>query len=84
MIEAIKDRVPDAEHRLCARHILANFRPKFGSEEHRKMFWNVVYSTTPQQFQSAMQAIQQMDEAAYTYLMDRSQKHGQGLTFLKV
>ncbi|KAL4579814.1 hypothetical protein LXL04_015981 [Taraxacum kok-saghyz] len=32
LIEAIKDRVPDAEHRLCARHILANFRPKFGSE----------------------------------------------------
>ncbi|KAL4585548.1 hypothetical protein LXL04_010170 [Taraxacum kok-saghyz] len=72
LIEAIKDRVPDAEHRLCARHILANFRPKFGSEEHRKMFWAVVYNTTPQQFKSVMQAIQQMDEAAYAYLMDRN------------
>ncbi|KAL4554042.1 hypothetical protein LXL04_039842 [Taraxacum kok-saghyz] len=72
LIEAIKDRVPDVEHRLCARHILANFRPKFGSEEHRKMCWVVVYSTTPQQFQSAMQVIQQMDEAAYAYLMDRN------------
>ncbi|CAI9259748.1 unnamed protein product [Lactuca saligna] len=29
LIEAIKERVPHAEHRLCARHILANFNTRF-------------------------------------------------------
>jgi len=68
----MNERVPDAEHRLCSRHILANFRQRFDSEEHRTRFWAIVYSTTTQQFAAVMESMKSLDQRAFDYLMERS------------
>nr|KAJ0201399.1 hypothetical protein LSAT_V11C600338250 [Lactuca sativa] len=74
LIEAIKERVPHAEHRLCARHILANFNSKFKGEHFIKPFWRVVKATTKQRHEAAMQEIKELDRGAFDYLMKRDPK----------
>nr|KAJ0199431.1 hypothetical protein LSAT_V11C600339590 [Lactuca sativa] len=39
LFEVVKERLPDVEHRLCARHILANLHKKFKGEQYFKPFW---------------------------------------------
>lgn len=71
LMEAVKERMPDAEHRQCARHILANFLKRFRGEHFRKMFWKVVYSTTTDKFRAAIGDIRAVDVHAYDYLIER-------------
>jgi len=70
----VKERVPDAEHRLCARHIYANFKKRFDGEQYRNLFWAIVRSTTEQLFQKHMDEMKQLEPTAYTHLMDRNPK----------
>nr|KAJ0203538.1 hypothetical protein LSAT_V11C500232650 [Lactuca sativa] len=74
LIEAIKERVPHAEHILCARHILANFNSRFKGEHFIKPFWRVVKATTKQRHEAAMQEIKELDRGTFDYLMDRDPK----------
>ncbi|XP_071738606.1 uncharacterized protein [Rutidosis leptorrhynchoides] len=39
LIEAVKDVMPFAEHRQCARHIYENFRKQYSGVEFRNLFW---------------------------------------------
>nr|KAJ0190407.1 hypothetical protein LSAT_V11C800391310 [Lactuca sativa] len=39
LLETMKERVPAAEHRQCARHICANFMKRFKGQMFRKLFW---------------------------------------------
>ena len=71
LLEAVKERCPDVEHRLCSRHLLANFHNKFKGECYIKPFWKAVKATTPQQFEAAMEQIKGFDERAHKYLVDR-------------
>ncbi|CAI9296360.1 unnamed protein product [Lactuca saligna] len=74
LIEAIKERVPHAEHRLCARHILANFNTRFKGEHFMKPFWKAVKATTKQKHEAAMKEIKELDSRAFDYLMERDPK----------
>ncbi|GJV64239.1 hypothetical protein Tco_1475067 [Tanacetum coccineum] len=39
LIEAVKDFMPNAEHRQCARNIYENFRKQYPGLEFRQLFW---------------------------------------------
>nr|KAJ0201088.1 hypothetical protein LSAT_V11C600328790 [Lactuca sativa] len=41
-----KERCPEAEHRQCARHIVANFSKRFTGQEYMKLFWRAVRAST--------------------------------------
>ncbi|KAL7585933.1 uncharacterized protein LOC111921312 [Lactuca sativa] len=71
LFEAVKERLPDVEHRLCARHILANFHKKFKGEQYFKPFWRVVNATTVPKFEAAMNEIESLESMAYDYLIER-------------
>ena len=45
LVPAICDILPQAEHRMCARHILANWAKKWRGAERRKAFWKCARST---------------------------------------
>ncbi|XP_052623735.1 uncharacterized protein LOC128129082 [Lactuca sativa] len=45
LVEAVKERVPAAEHRQCARHICANFQKRFKGQIFKKLFWRAARST---------------------------------------
>lgn len=73
-MEAVKERVPDVEHRLCARHILANFHKRFKGEQYIKPFWKAVRATTIPKFEAAMNEIKSIESRAYDYLIERDPK----------
>ncbi|GJZ23138.1 pentatricopeptide repeat-containing protein, partial [Tanacetum coccineum] len=47
LIEAVKEIMPLAEHRQCARHIDEGFRKQFGRVEFRLLFWAASNATYP-------------------------------------
>nr|KAJ0211080.1 hypothetical protein LSAT_V11C400212470 [Lactuca sativa] len=71
LFKAVKERLPDVEHRLCARHIIANFHKKFKGEQYFKPFWRVVNATTVPKFEAAMNEIKSLESRAYEYLTDK-------------
>ncbi|KAI3701118.1 hypothetical protein L2E82_45763 [Cichorium intybus] len=71
LLEAVKERCPEAEHRQCARHIIANFRKRFTGEHFRKLFWRAVKASTEDSFKVVMEEIKSIDVHAYEYLKDR-------------
>jgi hypothetical protein len=50
LINAMKDFLPKAEHRMCARHIYANWRKKHRAHEWQKKFWAVAKASNQQDF----------------------------------
>ena len=71
LFKVVKERLPDVEHRLCARHIQANFHKKFKGEQYFKPFWRVVNARTVAKFEAARNEIKSLESRAYDYLIDR-------------
>ena len=69
MIEAIKERVPEAEHRLCSKHILANLNKRHNGEGFIKPFWKAVKGTIEAHFKEGMEQIKSLDIRSFNYLM---------------
>ena len=67
----MKERLPGAEHRQCARHIYANFRKRFKAEEFRKLFWYAAASTTVARFDHWMGEIRKLEPLAYDFLKEK-------------
>ncbi|XP_037476033.1 uncharacterized protein LOC119353513 [Triticum dicoccoides] len=50
LIRAVNELVPHAEHRMCARHIYANWRKEHRDKVFQKMFWACAKSSDRSQF----------------------------------
>ncbi|CAI9269970.1 unnamed protein product [Lactuca saligna] len=74
LLEAIKERVPAAEHRQHARHICANFMKKFKGQQFSKLFWYVAASTTQTKFEQHMNKLKKIEPLTYDHLMERDPK----------
>ncbi|GJS91878.1 hypothetical protein Tco_0774514 [Tanacetum coccineum] len=74
LIEAAKELLPHAEHRLCARHIYANFKKKWNRLHYKSLFWSVAESTLEVHFKHKMGLIKNIDPLAYDWLMERDPK----------
>lgn len=44
-MKAVGELVPMAEHRMCARHIYANCRKKYGGQKLQRKFWRCAKSS---------------------------------------
>ncbi|GKF39539.1 pentatricopeptide repeat-containing protein, partial [Tanacetum coccineum] len=73
-IEAVKDVMPNAEHRKCARHIYENFRKQYPGLEFRQLFWAASKSSYLQLFNKIMDKIKSANPNANKYLMDKNSK----------
>ncbi|CAI9269191.1 unnamed protein product [Lactuca saligna] len=75
LIEVVKERVSECEHRQCARHVYANFKKKFTGAEYRKLFWFAAKATTTK-FEDIMKEIKLIESTAYEHLMKKkTNKH---------
>ncbi|CAI9261002.1 unnamed protein product [Lactuca saligna] len=74
LLEAVKERVPAAEHRQCARHICANFMKKFKGQQFSTLFWRAAASTTQAKFEQHMNEIKKIEPLAYDHLMEKDPK----------
>ncbi|KAL0295553.1 UNVERIFIED_CONTAM: hypothetical protein Sangu_3195400, partial [Sesamum angustifolium] len=61
LIEALKDLVPDSEHRFCLRHMYENFKMKFKSQELKEFFWKAASTANKSDFERYMQKINELD-----------------------
>ncbi|XP_023760232.1 uncharacterized protein LOC111908649 [Lactuca sativa] len=74
LLEAVKEVMPYAEHRQCARHICANFYKRFNGEIYKTLFWQAAKSTTDQEFKNNMEKMKKLNNDAYDDLMKRNPK----------
>ncbi|KAK4394555.1 hypothetical protein Sango_1609800 [Sesamum angolense] len=61
LIEALKDLVPDSEHRFCIRHMYQNFKLKFKSEELKEYFWKAASTANRKDFEKYMKKIEEIN-----------------------
>ncbi|GJZ84570.1 pentatricopeptide repeat-containing protein [Tanacetum coccineum] len=69
--DAVRDWLPNSEHRKCTRHIYANFKKKFSGIQLQKLLWHAASCTVPQLFYSKMEEMKQINSEAYDYLIGR-------------
>ncbi|KAF2298275.1 hypothetical protein GH714_021147 [Hevea brasiliensis] len=69
LAKTIKELVPNAEHRNCAKHIYANWKKIHKGEEFKKLFWKAAYATNEAQFKKHSNAIKDIDSKAYDDFM---------------
>ncbi|XP_023766738.1 uncharacterized protein LOC111915301 [Lactuca sativa] len=74
LLEAVKERVPAAEHRQYARHICANFMKKFKGQQFSTLFWRAAASSTQAKFEQHMNEIKKIEPLAYDHLMEKDPK----------
>ncbi|KAL0431251.1 UNVERIFIED_CONTAM: hypothetical protein Sradi_0751100 [Sesamum radiatum] len=61
LIEALKELVPESEHRYCIRHMYQNFKLKFKSQELKTFFWRAASTGNKRDFQHWMKKIEDAD-----------------------
>ncbi|GJV76189.1 hypothetical protein Tco_1507773 [Tanacetum coccineum] len=74
LIEAVKDVMPNAEHRQCSRHIYENFRKQYPGLKFTQLFWAVFKASYPQLFNKVMDKIKSANPNAHKYLVDKNPK----------
>ncbi|GJW02308.1 pentatricopeptide repeat-containing protein [Tanacetum coccineum] len=74
LIEAVKDVMPHAEHRQCARHIYEGFRKHYSGVEFRNLLWAASKATYPGLFNKIMDKIKRANPNAYQYLLNKDPK----------
>ncbi|GKC01667.1 hypothetical protein Tco_0987803, partial [Tanacetum coccineum] len=72
--EVVKDVMPHAEHRQCARHIYEGFRKHYSRVEFRNLFWAASKATYPGLFNKIMDKIKRANPNAYQYLLNKDPK----------
>nr|GEW11749.1 multidrug resistance-associated protein 5 [Tanacetum cinerariifolium] len=70
--EAVKNLLPYAEHRQCARHIYANFKKNWNVLYFKNLFWGAAASTVQHNFYSKMNLTGSIDPEAKQWLVDRN------------
>ncbi|XP_021716628.1 uncharacterized protein LOC110684479 [Chenopodium quinoa] len=75
LLAAIAEVFPQAERRVCARHVYCNFRGVFGGIlEFRKQFWIIAKSTTENDFLAKLQVMRDLSNDAAEDLLKRNYK----------
>ncbi|GJX07497.1 multidrug resistance-associated protein 5 [Tanacetum coccineum] len=74
LMEVVKDVMPNAKHKQCARHIYKNFRKQYSGLEFRQLFWAASKALYPLLFNKIMDKIKSANLNAHKYLMDKNPK----------
>ena len=67
----MKELLPEAEHRQCARHIASNFTKRFTGVHYENLFWEASKATTEPTFKASMMQIEALSAQAAKYLTDK-------------
>ncbi|CAA7037861.1 unnamed protein product [Microthlaspi erraticum] len=68
LIAAVKELLPFAEHRMCARHVYANWKKRHSGADLEDLFWSAADSYYPLDFERKMQALKDYDAVAHADL----------------
>lgn len=68
-MNAVKEELPDAEHRMCARHILANWKRDSKDPQLEILFWRIARSYTEGDYKDNLKALRDFSPGAYDSLL---------------
>ncbi|XP_021767501.1 uncharacterized protein LOC110731889 [Chenopodium quinoa] len=75
LLAAVAAVFPEAETRVCARHVYCNFRTVFGGGlEYRKQYWIIAKSNTENDFKANIDQMRAISEDAAEDLLNRNYK----------
>ncbi|GJT72329.1 hypothetical protein Tco_1031615 [Tanacetum coccineum] len=74
LIQAIASVFPNAEHRLCVKHIHENMKSQFKGGVYKDMLWNAARATIVVEFNKKMAQLKSYNSAAYDWLIKISAK----------
>nr|GEW42124.1 hypothetical protein [Tanacetum cinerariifolium] len=80
LIEAVKDVMPYAKHRQCARHIYKGFHKQFSGVQFRGLFCEASKASYSELFNKIMDIIKRANPNADQYLIKKIQRLGLGLS----
>ena len=69
-MRAVRDVLPEVEHRLCARHIYANWSKRHRGAKLRDLFWDCARSTFEEQFNDNLRLIEDESKEAADALVE--------------
>ncbi|XP_048138643.1 uncharacterized protein LOC115734876 isoform X2 [Rhodamnia argentea] len=75
LLQAVADLLPAIEHRMCARHIYANWGKKYKGIQMQRLFWRCAKSSTMVEYDEHAQALKKISPAAYHDLVQTEPKH---------
>ncbi|KAM0916359.1 hypothetical protein ACQ4PT_010238 [Festuca glaucescens] len=75
LIKAVNEIIPNAEHRMCARHIYANWRKEHRDKVFQKMFWACAKSSDTIQFNYNRAKLAQKTQAGAKDMMKTAPEH---------
>ena len=61
---AVRELLPEVEHRWCARHIYANWSKKFSGAVYCEKFWKCAWSTFEERFKDNLDSLGEKDPRA--------------------
>ena len=70
-MKVLKETVPHAEIRNCARHIYANEKKVYGGKELKGIFWKILYATWQAQYEKELEELRAIDEATAISFMSK-------------
>ncbi|XP_056864674.1 uncharacterized protein LOC108808175 [Raphanus sativus] len=68
LVNAVKNELPEAEHRMCARHILSNWKRDSKDPELERMFWKIAGCYTVGEFEEALEVLKKYNKGAFDTL----------------
>ena len=69
--EAVREWLPMAEHRQCARHIYANLKKSWPGLYFKNLFWGATSTTMQHVFDEKMNLLRNLNEEAHKWLLER-------------
>ncbi|GJV17739.1 hypothetical protein Tco_1363062 [Tanacetum coccineum] len=69
--EAVKEWLPLAEHRQCARHIYANLKKSWPGLHFKSLFWGAASATLKHVFDEKMRLLSNLNDHAHKWLVER-------------
>ena len=67
---AMKIKLPNVEHRMCARHIYANWAKKQRGEERKIAFWNCARATFNEDLKNKLKELSNLEEGLVKDALD--------------
>ncbi|XP_065858875.1 uncharacterized protein [Euphorbia lathyris] len=66
--------MPGIEHRFCVRHMWENMKLQFKGTEYKNLLWRAAGAGTERSWELHMQAIKNLDESAYNWVIKHDPK----------
>ena len=73
LVNVVKNELPKVEHRMCARHILSNWKRDSKDPELERMFWIIARCYTKREYEDSLKVLKKYNKSAHnTFVLQNS------------